>query len=142
MSRPGKRRARTFIILAAAAIVAFGLVAAFSRLPQQQEKRPTSPTRWDLAQQLRSVHHALGERDVKGALMAWQVAYAGALESPRWEALIEVGDAYLSIGDAAEYRRAFIPKARESYALALARAHQASSIQGVLRASKAIASLE
>jgi hypothetical protein len=53
-------------------------------------------TPWTAA--LDRVDAALARQDVGAAEWAWHEAYAGALKSWRWDALVEVGDAYLRIG--------------------------------------------
>ena len=90
---------------------------------------------------LDAVVEKLAEHDVPGALAAWRDAHAAALAGPGWEGMLEVGHAYLRIGDAAEFRRAFVPRAREHFLGALLRARQVGSIDGVLSAAEAFASL-
>jgi uncharacterized membrane protein YfcA len=75
------------------------------------------------------------------AIFTWQDAYALALASREWESLLEVGDAALAIGDASGSRVGWIPKARECYTTALFRARRQTSLEGVLRTTRALAAL-
>ncbi len=90
---------------------------------------------------LARVDEALARQDLSGAIRACHDAYRAALGSRRWEALVDVGDAYLRIGEAAGSRKGWEPRARESYLNALLRARQEGSVEGVLRATEAFADL-
>lgn len=94
------------------------------------------------APHLQRVDAALAEGTVGAALRAWNQAYSAALGSRRWEGMIDVGDAYLRIGERLAYRPAFVAKARELYLAALFRARQQRSLDGVLRATEAFAALD
>jgi len=90
---------------------------------------------------LRTVEQALEKGDGKGAMRAWHGAYGAALGSGRWQAMVEVGDAFLRIGEVSRSRDAFTPTARRAYRVALARAVQQRSVDGVLRTAEAFAAL-
>jgi hypothetical protein len=138
------RRSRMVIMLAAAAVfVALALLEAFPapRWPRQEPDVDLGSRAAPWSRHIRDVDRALASHDVRTALFAWRAAHATALGSSRWDGLLAVGDAYLRIGDAAEYRRAFVPQASASYLLALERAQRASSTEGVIRAGKALAAL-
>lgn len=93
------------------------------------------------AAHIRALDEALVRRDVSTAEGAWHRAYVAALGSGRWEGMLEVGDAYLRIGDATTGRRAAAAKARPAYLSALFRARSAGSLDGVLRSAEAFAAL-
>jgi hypothetical protein len=90
---------------------------------------------------LARVDQALAGGNVSAALAAWREAHAAALASLRWEAMLEVGDGYLRIGDLVDFRRAFVDATRASYLIALFRARQQRSLDGVLRIAQAFATL-
>ena len=91
---------------------------------------------------VRKVHEALAKKDISGAESAWLKAYVTALIWNRgWESMIEVGDAALSIGEAAGFRKAVADRARQSYMFAFIRARGQKSINGVLRTARAFAAL-
>lgn len=93
------------------------------------------------AAQLQRLDDALTRHDPSAALIAWHEAYTLALGTRKWEGLVEVGDAYLRIGDALRTRKPYLPRARECYLAALFRARQQGSLDGVLRAAEAFAAL-
>jgi hypothetical protein len=90
---------------------------------------------------LRAVNQALGKGDVNVAMQAWYDAYGAALGSGRWEAMVEVGDLSLRIGEVSGARNGFKPNARRAYRVALIRAVQQESPDGVLRTGEAFAAL-
>jgi hypothetical protein len=91
---------------------------------------------------LQRVDHALAVRNVSAAEEAWHDAYGAALGSRhRWDGLIEVGEAYLRIGEVANGRQAARATARQLYLSAFLRARQQGSLDGVLRTAAAFAAL-
>jgi len=94
------------------------------------------------AEPLARVDAALAHGDVSGATTQWYSAYVAALYyRHRWDVPIAVGDARLRIERAAGSGDAGAAKARELYLIALFRARQAGSAQGVLRAAAAFEAL-
>lgn len=126
---------------------------ALSRYPQTaqwpaalMEPERTSPmsrealdTPWTA--HLGRVELALAERNVSAAELAWHAAYVEALRSPRWEGMLEVGEAALRVGGVAGPRKPAEAKARRAYLTVLFRARQHGSLDGVLRAAEAFAAL-
>lgn len=90
---------------------------------------------------LRTVDRALERNDISSAVRAWHDAYVSALGTRRWEGMVEVGDAYLRIGEVAKGRKAAEAKARQAYLTALFRARNEGSLDGVLRSLQAFAAL-
>jgi hypothetical protein len=85
---------------------------------------------------------ALASPNVTAAEEAWHEAHRAALGSrQRWDGLIEVGEAYLRIGEVTNERQAAQPTARRLYLTALFRARQQGSLDGVLRTAEAFAAL-
>lgn len=84
---------------------------------------------------------ALASANVRAAKMAWLAANGEALRSRAWDAMVEVGDAALRIGQAAGPRGAAGPRARTAYMTALLRAHNQGSLEGILRVAEAFAAL-
>jgi len=84
---------------------------------------------------------ALTHGNRSAAELALHAAYAAALRSPRWDGLVDVGTAYLRIGEAAPTRKPSEARARQLYLAALFRARQQDSLDGVLRATEAFAAL-
>ena len=93
------------------------------------------------APHLHAVEEALAQQNVSRAVHAWRDAYGAALGSRRWDGALAVGDAYLKIGDAGNFRRSAEATARRSYLAALMLARHAESLDGVLRAGAAFQGL-
>ncbi len=83
------------------------------------------------------VNEALTRKDIPAAQRAWREAYVAALKNQRWEGLVEAGDLYLRIGDAAGDRKAALPQARQAYLRAMVRARADGAVDGVLRVAEA-----
>jgi hypothetical protein len=91
---------------------------------------------------LQRVEQALTGRNISAAEVAWHEAYGAALRSRhRWDGLIEVGEAYLRIGEVANGRQAARATARRLYLSALVRARQQGSLDGILRTAAAFSAL-
>lgn len=88
-----------------------------------------------------SVEAALERGDHSTALRTTQTAHRRASREGRWEALMEVGDAYYRIADQTGAPEAAGHKAREAYRAAFQGARRAESLDGVLRAAEAFAQL-
>jgi hypothetical protein len=86
---------------------------------------------------LRQVNEALAQKNVGAAVRAWHDAYVTALGSRHWEGMVEVGDAYLRIGDLSGFRKESEAKARRIYLSALFQARAQGSLDGVLRVADA-----
>lgn len=123
------------VIATAMALIALAIVEVLANHAIAEDT--TAP--W--AVHVRNVDDALQTKNVRLALRAWHDAYVAALASRRWDGMVVVGDAYLRIGDAVDFRGAYVPKAREVYLSALFRARQQGSLDGVLRAAEAFAAL-
>jgi hypothetical protein len=134
---------RIWFILIAAPIalllIALPLFGALQHAsgPLIPREHDTPPWRVELAR----VDEALRERNVSAAARAWHEAHRAAIGSRRWDAMVDVGQAYLRIGDRAGARPAAEPKARQAYLIALFRARQAGSVDGILRVADAFAGL-
>jgi hypothetical protein len=93
------------------------------------------PSAW--AVHLEATNVALARGDINRAVEVWHDGYAAALRSRTWQALVEVGDAYLQIADAGSFRASAKPMARRIYLDALTRARAQRSVDGALRVATA-----
>jgi hypothetical protein len=100
---------------------------------------PVSQAAW--REHLQTADSAMAERNVSRAIRVWHEARSAALRSGSWDALVEVGDASLRIGELAAAREGARAQARSLYLRALFRARDHRSLDGVLRATEAFASL-
>jgi hypothetical protein len=87
------------------------------------------------------IDRALAADDVTVAVLAWHDAYGAALATGRWEPLVEVGDAFVRIGDAVSSISGSRANARLAYLGALTRAQRDGSVDGVRRVAQAFQAL-
>src|SRR5881392_447287 len=90
---------------------------------------------------IRAMDQALEERNATAAVRAWRNAYAAALGTPGWRGLVEVAAGSLRIGAIPGFGKASEARARETYWLALFRARQQGSLNGVLDTAEAFGAL-
>jgi hypothetical protein len=131
----GRRRIAFLIVMAVLAIV-FAVLEAFADHPQAPNT-PAAP--W--VSHLNRVDEALRRNTMTVAVHAWHAAYATALGSRRWEGMLAVGDAALRIGDATRTQMAARARAHEAYLMALFRAREAKSVEGLLHVAEALATV-
>ena len=136
MQQFGRRWSRASLILAAGSVLA---MAAMGDAPAVDTVTPTPDTPW--RRHLGDVHDALGRGQASAAGAAWHEALSAALGTRRWDAMVEVGEAYRLIGETGRFQPAADAKARGLYLNALFRARQARSVDGVLRTAQAFAAL-
>ncbi len=131
----GARRCRRQVLCVA---ITAALIGAAPTYGESRNGAATPP--WVVP--LQRMNTALASPNVTAAEEAWHEAHRAALGSrQRWDGLIEVGEAYLRIGEVANDRQAAQPTARRLYLTALFRARQQSSLDGVLRTAEAFAAL-
>jgi hypothetical protein len=73
--------------------------------------------------------------------MARQAAYLAALGSLRWEAMADVGDAFVRFTESTGVEPPLRPEARRIYLVALYRARWQGALEGVVRVSETLAAL-
>ena len=104
--RARDRAIDVIVLLAIALLLALAIVEVLaSRASAGETARNEVTPPW--APHLQRMDEALEQMNVSVALRAWNIAYAAALGSRRWEGMLDVGDAYLRIGDRLGHRRAF-----------------------------------
>lgn len=126
------RRQLTAAIVAATVVLGVGLTAAARTTERRESARPQWQRDW--AQHLQAATAAQHRGDLATAARAWRTAYGAARKGHGWAAPIAVADAHLAL--AAAVRAELRPQARELYMEALLRAHDAGSLDGVLRAAE------
>jgi hypothetical protein len=99
-----------------------------------------------LAGRLAAIEEAVARRDATRAIFEWRDAYAAALGSRRWEAMVSVGDAAVKIDGVAGRATGgqptgFRAEARQAYLRALFDARAAGSDEGIQRVASAFAAL-
>jgi hypothetical protein len=109
---------------------------------EQQINQPghvSSDAPWTV--HIRRSDEALRQQDIKAAKQAWHRAYLAALGTTSWKGRLDLGDAYLRIGEVARDPEPAKAKARSLYTEALVRARSQGSLDGVLRSGEAFAAL-
>ena len=90
---------------------------------------------------IRAMDRALEQQNATAAVRTWRNAYAAALATPGWRGLVEVAAAALRIAAIPGFAKASEARARETYWLALFRARQQGSLNGVLDTAEAFGAL-
>lgn len=124
-----------YVVVAAAMLAAVLEVTA----ARGSMSAPKPGARW--VAPLEAMSRAIERGDFSAAEMARREAYQAAIGSRRWDALLDVGDAALRLGEATGTRPAHEAEARSLYLSALFRARAERSLDGVLRATEAFARL-
>jgi hypothetical protein len=130
------RRRRLHVLGVAITAVLIGAASTYG-----ESRSGAAPSPW--VAPLQRVETALASQNVSAAEEAWHEAHRAALGSrQRWDGLIEVGEAYLRIGEVGNRRHAAAQAtARRLYLAALFRARQQGALDGVLRTAEAFAAL-
>lgn len=135
MRRADRPRRAPVVLVLVVVVAALAVVTVWpGRAPAEEAAKPWSAY-------VTRIDDALTRRDVSAAVRAWTDAHSAALRSRHWEGMLDVGDAYLRVGDVSGFRRASEPKARQLYLGAFFRARAQRSLDGVLRAGRAFAAL-
>src|SRR5258706_5507751 len=124
------------LIVTAALAIALAVLEALAS-DREIAFAPSAP--W--TEHLRRVDDALRRNNVDVAARAWQDAYVTSIGSRRWEGMLAVGQAALRVGDASGTRLAAGSRARQAYLVALFRARDDRSLDGLLRVGEAFAAL-
>ena len=90
---------------------------------------------------LQRAEAALAGGDARGAELAWQEAYRAAMRGRAPAALLDLGHAYLRIGEAARDRQTAVIGARRIFLEALVQARERRDAAGVAGAGEAFASI-
>jgi len=153
ITRPARPTPGSRLASHALAIAVVGLaVAAVLTLYVQREDVPsrpeitaasaTAPVNTGVAAPAGStdaIARALAGGDMRAARATWHEAYRLAVRRPQWEAMAALGDVALERGVSGQ--RVGEAEARQAYLGALFRARVEGSLNGVLRATEAFATL-
>lgn len=132
-----RRRCAQIVVTAATLLLA---LASCERIEGRAYRgSDAGDTPWTVP--IQKVGEALAMNNITAAVRAWHDAYEATLGTRRWDGLVEVGEAYLRIGEVAGFRKAWEARARETYLKALFRARGQGSVNGVLRVAEAFAAL-
>ena len=90
---------------------------------------------------LNEMEQAIAASQAAAAVRAWHRAHAAAIDQPGWQSIVHVAEAARRIGAVPGFGRAGQARARETYWLALFRAHREGSLTGVLRTAEGFGGL-
>jgi hypothetical protein len=126
-------------VLVSGALVLAYMPAAERQPPAQDATDGRSPPAADA--HLAAVRDALQRGELGTAQAAWRDAYRALRRSRDWQQMAALGDLALELASAAGTPRAGDADARRAYLGALFRARADASVDGVLRATEAFATL-
>src|SRR5262245_14265079 len=136
---------RSLVTWVAASVAGLAALGGIALLPPSS-RASIGVSRADAAPSWRAqtsrVDGLLAVGDVRGAVRAGHEAYAVALGSRRWDAMLAVGDAFMRIGQHKGSSADSRPSARHAYLIALTRAEAQNSADGVLSVATAFAALD
>jgi hypothetical protein len=95
-----------------------------------------SEIRESWTQHLSEMDEAILAGQPAAAVRAWHRAHAAVVDQPGWDPIVRVAEAARRIGAIAGFARAAEARARETYWIALFRAHREGSLAGVLEAAE------
>jgi hypothetical protein len=87
-------------------------------------------------QHLREMEDAIVTGQAAAAVRAWHRAHAAVIDEPGWQPIVRVAEAAQRIGAIPGFARAAEARARETYWIALFRAHREGSLAGVLETAE------
>ena len=129
------RLAVAVVVFVIVVIVSILVVARVPGAVVRSERIPAWTVRVELVDQ------ALADGNLSRAQLEWREAYADAMSSGRWEALVGVGDAAVRVNTMAGQRSGHRTEARQAYLAALLRARVQGSAAGAERVAEAFAAL-
>jgi hypothetical protein len=92
-------------------------------------------------QHLDEMEGAIASGQAAAAVRAWHRAHAAVIDHPGWEPIACVAEAARRIGAISGFGRAAEARARETYWIALFRAHREGSLTGVLQTAEGFGAL-
>jgi hypothetical protein len=92
-------------------------------------------------QYLDEMEDAIASGQAAAAVRAWHRAHAAVIDHPGWQPIVRVAEAARRIGAISGFARAAEARARETYWIALFRAHREGSLEGVLETAEGFGAL-
>ena len=137
-------RSLVVAIVAGAAVIVWALphahraVAPRAELPVSGGQTPAASS---TAERITAIGEAVQRGDLATARAAWHDAYRSLRRTRDWQGMAALGDTALEIAGASGARQPWEADARQAYLGALFRARAEASLDGVLRATEAFATL-
>lgn len=137
-------RSLTVAVVAGAAVIVWALPHAH-RAVEPRAELPTSdgqtPSANSTAERITAIGEAVQRGDLVTARAAWHDAYRSLRRTRDWQGMAALGDTAQGIAGASGARQPWEADARQGYLGALFRARAEASLDGVLRATEAFATL-
>jgi len=134
----------TVAVVTGAAVIVWGLPHAH-RAVEPPAELPVSgghtPTPTSTTERITAIGEAVQRGDLAAARAAWHDAYRSLRRTRDWQGMAALGDTALGIAGASGARQPWEGDARQAYLGALFRARAEASLDGVLRATDAFATL-
>jgi hypothetical protein len=92
-------------------------------------------------QHLDEMEEAIANGQAAAAVRAWHRAHAAVIDHPGWQPIACVAEAARRIANISGFARAAEARARETYWIALFRAHREGSLAGVLQTAEGFGAL-
>jgi hypothetical protein len=100
-----------------------------------------TPSASSTAERITAIGEAVQRGDLAAARAAWDDAYRSLRRTRDWQSMAALGDAALEVASASGARQPWDADARQAYLGALFRARAEASLDGILRATDAFATL-
>ncbi len=137
-------RSLTVAVVAGAAVIVWALPHAH-RAVEPRAQLPVSsgqtPSADSTAERVTAIGESVQRGDLAAARAAWHDAYRSLRRTRDWQGMAALGDTALGIAGASGARQPWEADARQAYLGALFRARAEASLDGVLRATEAFATL-
>jgi hypothetical protein len=134
----------TVAVVAGAAVIVWALPHAH-RAVEPRAVLPASgghtPSANSIAERITAIGEAVQRGDLATARAAWHDAYRSLRRTRDWQGMAALGDTALGIAGVSGARQPWEGDARQAYLGALFRARAEASLDGVLRATEAFATL-
>jgi hypothetical protein len=130
--------------VAGAAVVVWALPRAHRAVEPRSEVSVSgghTPSASSAAERITAIGEAMQRGDLTTARAAWHDAYRSLRRTRDWQGMAALGDTALGIAGASGARQPWEADARQAYLGALFRARADASLDGVLRATDAFATL-
>lgn len=137
-------RSLTVAVVAGVAVIVWALPHAH-RAVEPPAELPVSdgqtPSASSAAERITAIGEAVQRGDLATARVMWHDAYRSLRRTRDWQGMAVLGDTALGIAGASGARQPWEADARQAYLGALFRARAEASLDGVLRATEAFATL-
>jgi hypothetical protein len=131
----------TVAVVAGAAVMVWALPHAHRAADGRAEVAAGEPSPDSTSERIASVDEAVQRGDLAAARAAWRDVFQSLRPTQDWQGMAELGDSALRVAGVSGMRGPWEADARRAYLGAMFRARTDESLDGVLRAAEAFATL-